>query len=250
MDKSFNIITGLPRSGGSLISAILSQNPALRTETNSILPNLLGSIHHNWSQVAPDQSPETLRNILHGIVQGYHGNTEATTIFDRNLLWIPLLPLIESVLGTRLRVLICVRNPAEILSSFERSRALDPLTVSSADSKMRDHSTLAGRAFFYAGPDGILGTTHRHIQDSIIMGYLDRMLFVDYGLFCGNPRSQTKRIYDFFDLEPFEHDYEHIPQHNAGVRPRLEKANVNCVQYLGLDLFDQYNSQVFWNAWV
>ena len=82
------------------------------------------------------------------------------------------------------------------------------------------------------------------------MGYLDRMLFVDYGLYCGSPRSQTQRIYDFFELDDFEHDFNNIPQLVPGVKSRIDKVSVNCVQYLGLNLFEQYNSEIFWNAWI
>jgi hypothetical protein len=34
------------------------------------------------------------------------------------------------------------------------------------------------------------------------------------------------------------------------IKPRLEKTTVNCVDYLGLDLYEQYNSQIFWDAWI
>jgi len=34
------------------------------------------------------------------------------------------------------------------------------------------------------------------------------------------------------------------------IKPKLEKTTVNCVDYLGLELFQQYNSQIFWDAWI
>jgi sulfotransferase len=246
---TLNIITGLPRSGTSLVTSILAQNPQIHSECDSFLQPLLFTMQQNWPRISNDKHTK-MPDVMRGLIQGYYRDCRSSVIFDRNLMWVPFLPMLEQILERQVRVLVCVRNPAEILTSFERSRAQDPLSMTAADFKLGNTSNLAARCFFYSGPDGLLGTTHMNLRDSIIMGLLDRMLFVDYGLYCGNPRSQTKRIYDFFELDPFEHDFQNIIPGNAGVRPRLEKVSVNCVQYLGLDLFEQYNSQVFWNAWV
>ena len=248
-NKTLHLVTGLPRSGGSLITSILSQNPEIHSETNSTLSNVLHLLHQNWN-LAGDVPADTRKGILRGILAGYYDQVQQQTILDRSLSWVPMLPTLENLLGRQVKVVVCVRNPAEILTSYERSRAEDPMTVSDADLKLRDNSSIASRAFYYSGPDGIMGVTFRNIQDAIIMGYLDRMLFVDYGTYCANPRSQTKRIYDFLEMDDFQHDFNNITPHNPGVRTRLSKVTVNCVQYLGLDLFEQYNKNIFWNAWV
>ena len=39
-----------------------------------------------------------------------------------------------------------------------------------------------------------------------------RFIFVDYNRFCSSPKSQTKRIYDFFELPHYEHNFEKIYQ--------------------------------------
>ena len=94
------------------------------------------------------------------------------------------------------------------------------------------------------------------------MGYLDRMLFIDYNRYCSNPKSQTRRIYEFFEMTPFDHDFEKIEQTEhyndqiAGydsaltLKSSLEKTTVNCVKYIGLDLFEQYNREIFWTPWI
>lgn len=247
--KTLHIITGLPRSGGTMIASLLNQNPALYSDANSELPGIMNLLHQTWQNVNTIDT-DTRLAVMQGIVAGYFNRHTPDTVFSRNLYWTPLIPVIEEVLQREVKILVCVRNPAEILSSFERSRAENPLILSDADRKLRETSNLPARCFFYAGPDGILGITHRHIQDAVVMGYLDRMLFVDYGAFCSTPRSQIQRIYDFFEIPKFDHDFNNIQSQIPFVRSRLEKVTVNSVQYLGLDLFEQYNSHTFWNAWV
>lgn len=247
--KTLHLITGLPRSGGGVIASILSQNPQIKSDANSELPKIINLLHQAW-QGTHEIDQDTRKNIMRGIIQGYYESGQASVVFAKSLLWTPMIPLLESVLDTQIKILVCVRNPAEILTSLERSRLDDPMNMTEADLVLKDKSNLVARCFFYASPEGVLGSTHTHLKDAVIKGYLDRMLFVDYGLFCGSPRSQTQRIYDFFDLEEYSHDFHNVPQLDSSVRPKLEKSGVNCVQYIGLDLFEQYNSNIFWNAWI
>lgn len=247
---SIYFITGLPRSGSSVITNILNQNPKIHGEVNGSLASLFNAVHLGWKNLSNDSDIEVKKNVLGGIIDGFYANNDRPIIFDRNINWIPSFGVLESVLQKQIKVIVCVRNPAEILTSFEKSRRENPLDLSSADQNLRDTNSIAGRAYYYAGPDGVLGTSHRNLKDAITMGFLNRCLFIDYGRFCGNPKSQTKRIYDFCELPSYEHDFKNITGPNMGTRNELRKTTVNCVEYLGLDLYEQYNREIFWNAWV
>jgi sulfotransferase len=243
MNKTLNLVVGLPRSGSSIITKILSQNTSIHTEIDNPLFSLLNFIHNEWKTNNSDEKKRTLR----GMIEGYYSKIDSNIIFDNNIRWLPLLPQIEEILEREIKLLVCVRNPAEIITSFERSKRSNPLNVDEADQVLKYQSSIASRAYYYAGPECVLGKTYQQLKDSITSGYLDRMLFVDYGMYCNSPKSQTKRIYEFFELEKYEHDFNNIPNSN---RKELDKTVVNCVQYIGLDLYEQYNREIFWNAWV
>ena len=63
-------------------------------------------------------------------------------------------------------------------------------------------------------------------------------------------------------MNPFEHDYKKIIQKENyndlavglpnlhKIKPEIDRTVVNCVEYLGLDLYEQYNKEIFWNAWI
>lgn len=252
-----HFITGLPRSGASLITDILKQNPAIHSENSSSLADILKTINLNWnnfSYAPKDPLHPSKIGVMSGIIKGYYQHTDKPIVIDNNKEWISLIPVVESILNEPIKILVCVRNPAEILTSFERSRKENPLFFTEIDLALRQSSSIASRAFFYAGPDGVLGQAHRNINDAIIMGYLDRMLFVDYNRFCNSPKSLTRRIYDFLKLPVYEHDFENIEQldlytKKTIVRP-IDKKTVNCVEYLGLNIYEQYNREIFWNAWI
>jgi sulfotransferase len=263
--KNIHFIAGLPRAGTTLISNILKQNPEIHSESVSSLASIFGSINASWSSLEQNQeypNYDAKKGVLSSVLQGYYQHHDKSIVFDKDRGWISQIGTLESVLQRKVKILVCVRNPAEILSSFERLRKENPLFFTRADQHLREGSNIATRAYYYAGPEGPLGMAHQSIKDAITMGYLDRFLFVDYNMFCGSPKSQTKRIYDFFELPEFEHNFQQIEQEEKyndlaiglpnlhKIKPHLEKTTVNCVQYLGLELYEQYNREIFWNAWI
>jgi sulfotransferase len=254
--KTLHFISGLPRAGSGLICDILKQNPDIHYEYNSNLVNVFNNVNIAWNkfQTSYTQKIQQKIGVLSGILQGYYHDISCPIVLDNNIQWISQILSLETVLQRPIKIVVCVRNPAEILTSFEKFRKQNPMITTAADQILREHTSVAARAFHYAGPDGILGVTHRNIKDAIVMGYLDRMLFVDYNRFCNSPRNQTQRIYDFLELPKYNHDFENISQQDILTGDdkisSIEKITVNCVEYLGLELFEQYNREIFWNAWI
>jgi len=265
MEKTIHFVAGLPRSGSTLITNILKQNSKVHGESVSSLSSIFGSINASWSSMDQNQeynNPEAKVGVLKSVLQGYYSHIDRPFVIDKDRGWIPLLPQVEATLDRKVKIIVCVRNPAEILTSFEKLRKENPLFFTKADSSLREGSNIASRAYYYAGPEGAMGLSHRNIKDAITMGYLDRFLFIDYNRFCNSPKSQTKRIYEFLELPKFEHDFEKIVQTEVyndmaiglpnlhKIKPSLDRTTVNCVEYLGLDIYEQYNREIFWNAWI
>lgn len=263
--KTIHFIAGLPRSGSTLITNILKQNPNIHGEAVTSLSSIVGTINGNWDGFETNQEYNNEKakiGVLRGCIEGYYNHIDKGIIFDKDRGWIALIPLIEHILQRQVKIIVCVRNPAEILASFEKLRKENPIFFTRADKTLREGSSIASRAYYYAGPDGPLGLNHRLIKDAIIMGYLDRFLFIDYNKFCNMPKTQTKRIYDFFELSHFEHDFKNISQTEIyndravglpnlhKIKNEVSKTTVNCVEYLGLELYEQYNKEIFWNAWI
>lgn len=262
---TLHFISGLPRSGSTLIANLLKQNPEIHGESVSSMASIFGSVNASWSSIESNKeyrNDQAKLGVLNGILDGYYSHIDKPIVFDKDRGWVPLIGQLEAVLQRQVKMIICVRNPAEILTSFERMRKENPLFFTNVDAQLREGSNIASRAYYYAGPDGAMGLSHRNLKDAITMGYIDRFLFVDYNRFCNSPKSQTKRIYDFFELPDFKHDFTKIEQEEKyndlaiglpnlhKVKPSLEKTTVNCVEYLGLDLYEQYNREIFWDAWI
>lgn len=261
--KTLHFVAGLPRSGATMMINILKQNTKVDGVAVSSLASVLNAVQSNWNNIEANREypNEYARlNVLKGILESYHKTSTKDIIFDKDRMWISKIPLLENLLQQKVKILCPVRNPAEILSSFERIRKDNPTRLVAPE--LNGANTVAARAMYYSSPDGVLGLSHAMLKDALVTGYEDRLLFVDYNVFCNNPKSQIKRIYNFFELPKFEHNFQQIQQTEVyndlatdlpnlhKVKPRLEKTTTNCVEYIGLDLYQQYNSQIFWDALI
>lgn len=263
--SELHFIAGLPRSGSTMIANILKQNPNIHAEPVSSLSSIFSTIHHNWGNSESNKeypNEQAKRNVLKSVLDSYHQHHNKDIVFDKDRMWISKIALLEEIMQKQVKILIPVRNPAEILSSFEKIRNNNVMTVTRADAHLGEESTIASRAYYYANPSGPMGIAHANTLDAITMGYLDRMLFVDYNRFCNSPKSQLKRIYDFFELPFDQHNLQKIEQNEVyndqatllpglhKIKPTISKTTVNCVEHLGLELYQQYNREIFWDAWI
>lgn len=259
--KTLYFVAGLPRSGSILLINILRQNPSIFGAPVSSLCSIVNGVFTGWENIESNKEfpdDEAKKRVIKAIIENYH-DTDKKIIFDKDRMWVSKIALLEDVLQTEVKVLCPVRNPAEILSSFEKMRRKNPSKLIVSDNGI---STIASRCLYYSRPEGQLGLAHALHKDAVVQGYLDKLLFVDYNKLCSTPKMQMKRIYDFFEIPNFNHNFnniEQIEQYNDivtgyvnlhKIRPQLEKQTINCIEYLGLDLYEQYNREVFWDAWV
>jgi len=260
--KKLYFVAGLPRSGSTMIINLLKQNPDVEGYAVSSLCPLVANIVVNWNNMEankehPDENAKT--NVLKAVLNNYHNASSKKIVFDKDRMWVTQIGLLKKLLDYDVKILCPVRSPAEIITSFERIKRNNPLSVVAGDA---GGTTIAARALYYAGPTGILGLSHASIKDAIVQGHKDSMLFVEYNRFCNSPKSQMKRIYDFFELPKFEHNYKKIEQPEIyndlatglpnlhKIKPSVERTVSNCVEYIGLELYEQYNREIFWDPWI
>src|SRR5215468_5668298 len=89
--RKFHFISGLPRSGTTLLAAILNQNPRFRAGMTSPLADIMGVVIAETSSkndfsfaVSADQRASLLRGLVENFYAGYAG---ADVVFDTSRLW-------------------------------------------------------------------------------------------------------------------------------------------------------------------
>jgi sulfotransferase len=128
MPLRIHLISGLPRSGSTLLAAILRQNPCFRASVSTPLADIVASLIKDMSahEGAAFISPERRERMTRALIAAYYADADGALIFDTSRRWCALLPLLAKLFPES-RVICCVRNPAWIIDSMERAIQRNPL---------------------------------------------------------------------------------------------------------------------------
>jgi sulfotransferase len=121
MEKTYHFITGLPRSGSTLLSSILKQNPRFHASITDPLATMVKGVidSSNTGPGIRTEVPVTRReNIIRSLFEGYYKDVDKEVVFNTNRAWTLLTPQIDHVFPNS-KFVVCVRDINWILDSFE-----------------------------------------------------------------------------------------------------------------------------------
>ena len=212
-DTALHFISGLPRSGSTLLAAILRQNPNLQAGMSSPVASLVLALLRQMSQEnegAPFVTDAKREAVLRGVVAGYYADLPpGTTILDTNRAWCAKLPLIAR-LWPDAKVIACVRDVGWIMDSLERVHRANPLEPSRIHN-FDPGGTVYGRVGALAGSDGMVGFALDALREAYFAPEATgRLLLVGYRTLTTEPAGALEAIYGFLGLPPFVHDFENV----------------------------------------
>ena len=202
--RKFYYIGGLPRSGSTLLTNILLQNPKFGTTATSSLLDFLVQVRDNWTKLEGHKVYEDGQDkwgVIRAIMQSYH-KTDKEIIFDKNRGWSNHIEFIEKVTGEKMKIIACVRNLEDICSSFEKlfrkNRADGEIHGEFNNPQMK---TIDGRVGVWTSDEGVIGRPYVSMLDTIQRGLGDRILFLPYEGWTSNPDLWFRQLYSFMGEE-------------------------------------------------
>jgi sulfotransferase len=259
MQNAVHFISGLPRSGSTLLAAILRQNPRVHAGMSSPLGGLFRHLMQGMSprgELSVMMTSEQRENVLRGLFDNYYQDIHPTkVVFDTNRLWCSKMGAIAK-LFPEARVIVCVRNLVWIMDSFERILRKEPLLVSKMF-RPRDAATVHTRVGSLASPVGTVGFAWNAVQEAFWGEHADRLLVVDYEALAHEPARTIKCIYDALGLPAFDHDFENVSYEDGGaVDAQLGVPGLHTVTgkvelverptILPPDLYQRFSGRNFW----
>ncbi len=212
MDNGIHFISGLPRSGSTLLGALLKQNPKIHAGMSSPVGALIGRVQGGMgprSEFSSQVTDTQRRNILTSVFEGYYKETQREkVIVDTNRVWCSKLPLVAALFPDA-KVIVCVRDLVWIMDSFERVLRKNAL----GQSKMfqpKDALTAHTRVSSLASPGGTVGFAWNATQEAFYGDFTDKLILVDYEALTREPKRTMEAIYAKLGLPVFEHDFENV----------------------------------------
>jgi len=122
MSKQIYFISGLPRSGSTLLCNILNQNPRFHATATSGILEIVLAIRNQWENVAelrasPNKIGKTA--VINNILHNYVSVVDRPVYFDKSRGWVAYVELAEAILEKKAKIIVPVRKVTDILSSFE-----------------------------------------------------------------------------------------------------------------------------------
>jgi len=258
MQNGIHFISGLPRSGSTLLSAILRQNPALHADitspVGSFVTGMLREVSQgNESAVMVDDAQRAA--LLRGVFTGFYHDVHPTrTPFDTNRGWCSRTALIAALYPDA-KIICCVRHIPWIIDSIEHLIRRNHFELS----KIFDFDpggTVYSRADGLMAPTSMVGFALRALKQAMHSAESDRLLLLPFETLTREPARAIEAVYAFTGLAPFAHDFEAIsydaPEFDARlgtpglhtVRPKA--APVERETILPPDLWARFERESVW----
>jgi sulfotransferase len=258
MVNDLHLISGLPRSGSTLLCALLRQNPRFTASMTSPVAALCGALHHNMCDgefsVFFDDAKRA--RMLHGVFDNYYADSgPERVVFDTNRSWTSRLPLLGE-LYPQSRVICCVRDVAWIVDSMEQMLARNPLQLSRIF-KFQPGASVYSRSDTLMNPDsGLIGLAWSNLREAWFSNLARCLIVVPYEHLAREPARTMARLYQELGQPAFAHDFDNVvydePDYDALLgMPGMHKVKQK-VEYrerqpgIPPDLFARLSSANFW----
>ena len=210
--RPLHFISGLPRAGSTLLSALLLQNPAVHAGITSPLGSLVGGLLKSMSQdnesaMYIDEAQR--KALLRGLFDNYYANLPLTTaVFDTNRGWTARIDILAD-LFPGCRVICCVRPVPWIIDSIERLIRRNRFELSKIFN-FDAAGTVYSRAEGMMRDDGLIGYPLAALKQAMHGEHSSRLLLLPYDTLAERPREALKAVYDFCGLSEFAHDPNNV----------------------------------------
>jgi len=258
MNRQFHFISGLPRSGSTLLSAILGQNPRFHAgmsgPVGGAFNTLLGELSGR-NEYSVFISDEQRKRMLKGLFDNYYGSEfEAPVIFDTNRIWCSKMRHLRP-LYPQGKVIACVRNMSWIIDSIEqliRRNAFQPSSIFN----YQPGGTVYTRAEGLANGEGMVGASYNALKEAFYGDETANLMLLQYETLVSNPASAIAAVYDFIGEPAYAHDFDNISYQadefdlragTPGLHAVRSKISVReRMSVLPPDVFRRFENDAFW----
>lgn len=252
--QKIHFLSGLPRSGSTVLASILNQNPDVYVTPTSPMLNVAVKMQEAWREdptVKANYFEEQARNLTKAILPAFWQHREEPIIIDKGRGWAKNMPTVNALFGEKIKVIVVERDLPSIMASW--LTIIKNQTNSNFDEAIRakgfpptDDNRMA-EMWFDMVKDCMDGT--KQVKKDVP----DQILVVSYDDLINNPSEQIWRISTFLHLPPCDYDFNHIQNDTVDddlvawgfeglhtIRPKLEKTSKHPREVLGDSLYQRF----------
>lgn len=266
MDKTYHFLAGLPRSGNTLLSAILNQNPVIYSSPLSPLPTLMWNYERSLDYIEQvnrnEENQIRAKELLSSFFDTFYKNVDKPVIIDREKDWGTPgnLDVLKKFVTPTPKIIITVRDILEIIASFIAMDAgyLKIYTANSNAFLNNYRSPKDSIAEYLMQPNGDIDKALLGVASAFYPENKGIFHIVEYNDLVTKPEETMSGIYKFLELPDYKHDFNNIkkvesdndvvlglPENLHDVRKSLSKSSTST-DILSDYIKHKYSNMEFW----
>jgi len=259
--KKFYFLSGIPRSGSTVLSSILAQNPNIYASGTSCLFNICDDLIKRWPEYTINydkQIPEQITNTLRYIFDGFYNHINNPIILDKSRAWPSRVPGIKEILCVSPKIIVTVRDIPDVLASYlllnrpPKQAYIDKHLLRTAVT-LNDYNRCEYVFRFLNYPLTSFKTGY--------MNFRSNLLLIDYNEIVNDPKEVINKVYNFLEIPYFEHTFKDLVINETEndlkayginglheIRPVIKKTSPPAEEVLGKSLYNLYKNKKmeFW----
>lgn len=253
-----HLISGLPRSGSTLLAAIFRQNPRFHAAMSGPVAGMIAALQMNASasEYSGFLDNRTRAKLFRAVFDAYYSDVpDGKVIFDTNRSWTGRMPLLAELLPES-RVICCVRELGWIINSIEVMLSRNSMQLSRIFEFKPMLSTYC-RAEHLMNPEkGLIGVAWSTLREAWFGAHAKRLIVVRYDSLVNRPIETMQKLYAELGEPYFRHDFDNVKYEASSfdsylgmpglhtVRPKVSAPQRQSV--IPPDLFGKYADMSFW----
>jgi sulfotransferase len=268
--KNFYFLSGLPRSGSTLISSILNQNPEIYSGPNSPICGMMFNLER--SILASEQyhaypKPEIMPATIMGVLENYYSDINKPIVIDKSREWSiqEHFQVLLRNMDKNPKIVLCVRNITDILASFIYMINKNPNSSSFIDQEIQARQEFNFyrqiddiRCDHLMRPKGLIDNALYGIAFAGLEENKEYFHIVEYEDLLSNTKETVDKIYDFLKIEKYDHDFNNIvnivPEDDRvyglqglhDVRSSISRREIDKKEILSEYVLNKYSGLEFW----
>jgi sulfotransferase len=268
--KTYHFLAGLPRSGNTVVSSILNQNPDFYSSPLSPVCEYMWSLQsqmYSSENVIRQGDTTGSENVISNVLPSYYKNIDKPIIFDREKNWgnAANVEMLKKYINPSPKIIYTVRPIVDVLASAVQIYTKTPKLKEEMVRQgwwFRDYLSYEDNICDYLmRPWGEIDRMMSSIDTLTKVENKDVFFIIEYDELVSSPKDVMNNLYKFLDLEPYKHDFKNIikthvdyedrigaPDDMHKVRKELVKTSTPAKEILSDYIINKYSNLEYWKT--
>jgi len=203
-------LSGLPRTGTTLLTCILNQNPNIHATSTSSLLDFLSGVEYVYGEVQQRHNninQVQIKNIFKSIISSYYSHLEFPYIIDKWRGWTDNIPQIMELIDSNPKLICTYRPVEEIITSFLVLLEQDKNNFVDIELKKLGKKINNRTRAMYLWESGVVGESYHGFKNSLEYKIC---LYISYDEIVNSPNETLKKVYSYLGIEYYSHMFDSI----------------------------------------